>query len=212
MTIAGILLVAAMIAGLFYITREQVVTSRALWIPFLWFAIVGSRPLSMWLNVQREVSALTQYTDSSPVDAAFFAVLIAASALVLNRRWNYVRRVAQLNLPILIYFVYCAASISWTDDPVIAVKRWVKALGEFLVILVLLSDPNPMAACKRLFSRISFLLIPLSILFIYFVPSMGSSYDPTDNKTIYFGVCTWKNQLGVLCLVCGITSLWQLLD
>lgn len=213
MSILGILLVLAMIAGLFYLDREKgTATSRALWIPVLWLLIVGSRPVSMWLNVQRDVTLETQYTEGSPVDATFYGLLILAAALIVNKRWIYTRRLLQVNVPIMLYFIYCAASISWADDPAIAVKRWVKAFGEFLVIVVALSDPSPIVALKRVFSRVSFLLIPLSILFIYFLPSMGSSFDPSDNKTIYFGVCTWKNQLGVLCLICGLTSLWQLLD
>lgn len=213
MSIAGILLILALIAALFYLDREKgIVTSRALWIPVLWILIVASRPVSMWLNVNRNVTLETQYTEGSPVDATFYGLLILAAALVINRRWIYTRRLLQLNGPILFYFIYCAASISWADDPVIAIKRWVKALGEFLVIVVALSDPHPIVALKRLFARMSFVLIPLSILFIYFLPSMGTSFDPTDNKTIYFGVCTWKNQLGVLCLIGGLTSLWQFLD
>lgn len=213
MSVAGIILILALIAALFYLDREKgVVTSHALWIPVLWILIVASRPVSMWLNVNRNVTLETQYTESSPIDAAYYGILILAAALVINKRWKYTRRLLQLNGPILLYFIYCAASISWADDPVIAIKRWVKALGEFLVIVVALSDPHPIVALKRVFARMSFLLIPLSILFIYFLPSMGTSYDPSDNKTIYFGVCTWKNQLGVLCLVGGLTSLWQLLD
>lgn len=213
MSVVGIILTVAMIAGLFYLNREkEVVTSRAIWIPVLWLLIVGSRPVSLWLDVQRNVTLETQYTASSPVDATYFGILIVAAALVVNRRWKETRRLLQYNVPIMLYFVYCAASISWTDDPGIAVKRWVKAFGEFLIIVVALTDPNPIVAVKRVFSRVSFLLIPLSILFIYFLPSMGVSYDPNDKKTIYFGVCTWKNELGVLALICGLTSLWQLLD
>ena len=213
MSIVGIILTLVMIGGLFYLSREkEIVTSRALWIPVVWLLIVGSRPVTAWLNVHRNVTLETQYTESSPVDAAFFGVLILGAALVMNRRWRVARRLLQFNVPILLYFVYCAASISWADDPVIATKRWVKAFGEFIILVVALTDPSPIVALKRVFSRVSFLLIPLSILFIYVVPSMGTSFDPSDGKTIYFGVCTWKNQLGVLCLICGLTSLWQFLD
>lgn len=213
MSVLGSMLIAALIAGLFYLNREKgAATSRALWIPIVWLSIIGSRPVTLWLNVHRDVTLETQYTESSPVDAVFFGMLILGAAIVLNRRWAQTRRLLKFNVPIVLYFVYCAASISWADDPGIAIKRWVKAFGEFLVMVVVLTDPEPLMAMKRLFSRMSFLLIPLSILFIYFIPSMGSSTDPFDHKTIYFGVCTWKNQLGVLSLICGIASLWQFLD
>jgi O-antigen ligase len=58
---------------------------------------------------------------------------------------------------------------------------------------------------------VSFVLLPLSILFIVFLPSMGSSYDPIDHVTMYFGVTTFKNLLGVTSMFCGLGTLWSFL-
>ena len=213
MTLIGTVVMLAAILGLFYLVREKGGhTSSALWIPVLWLIVVGSRPVSMWLNLNRNVTLETQYTEGSPVDAAYYGLLILAGAFVLNRRWRETRQFLQSNLPILLFLFYCAVSITWTDDPAIALKRWIKAVGEFVIILVVLTDPTPSLAMKRLFNRVGFVLIPLSVLFIYVYPSMGAFFDPSDNKTIYFGVCTWKNQLGVLCMVCGLGSLWQCIE
>ncbi len=41
---------------------------------------------------------------------------------------------------------------------------------------------------------------------------MGSSYDPVDRVTMYFGVTTFKNLLGVTSMFCGLGALWSFLD
>jgi exopolysaccharide production protein ExoQ len=213
MTLIGTILVLGIVCGLFYLVRDnQASTSRALWIPTLWFWIVFSRPVTMWLHFDRNVTLQNQYVEGSPVDATFYGLLILASLVVVNLRGRAFRNFLQLNFAILLYFFYCAVSVAWSDAPGIALKRWIKAAGEMIVILVVLTDPSPTAALKRLFTRLSFVLIPLSALFIYVIPSLGSSYDPIDRKIFYFGVCTWKNQLGLLCMICGLSSLWQMID
>lgn len=213
MTVTGTILVLGIVCGLFYLVRDKdASTSRALWIPTFWFWIVFSRPLTMWLHFDRNVTLQNQYVEGSPVDATFYGLLILTAALVVNLRGRAFRNCLHLNFAILLYFFYCGVSVAWSDAPGIALKRWIKAAGEVIVILVVLTDSNPTAALKRILTRITFVLIPLSALFIYVIPSLGSDYDPIDRKTFYFGVCTWKNQLGLLCLICGLSSLWLLID
>ena len=56
-------------------------------------------------------------------------LLFAALAVVVGR----VDKVAPLlrrNVPILLFFFYCAVSILWSDFPFVALKRWTKSLGD----------------------------------------------------------------------------------
>ena len=64
-------------------------------------------------------------------------------------------------------------SLLWSDFPDVAFKRWTKALGDLVMVLVVLSDREPISAVKRLFSRTEFLLIPLSVLLIKYYPTLG---------------------------------------
>ncbi len=212
MSAIAAILTIALIAGLFYLDREAGErTSTALWIPVFWLLIVSSRPVSMWLHINREVTLEDRYTEGSPLDAAYYAVLLVAGVLTLNRRWVRVKGFLLANLPIMLFFFYCGLSIMWADSPVIALKRWIKAVGDLAMVLVVLTDPRPALAIRRVFERVGFLLLPLSVLFILFFPSMGSSYDPIGRVTMYFGVTTFKNLLGVLAMFCGLGSLWSFL-
>ena len=212
MTPLAIFVASAISAGLFFLDRNRHQrTSPALWIPLLWLLTVGSRPVTAWLNVNRVGTLEARFTEGSALDAAWYGALILAALFVLNARWTRVKGFLESNFPILLYFGYCALSVAWSDDPTMAFKRWIKATGEFAIILVVLTDPNPRLALKRFFTRVGFVLIPLSLLLIYLAPSLGTHYDREDRATTFIGVCGSKNELGLLCLVMGLASLWQFL-
>jgi len=138
-------------------------------------------------------------------------ILVMASIFILNRRSVHVKSFVQANLPILLFFFYCGLSVIWADSPAVAMKRWIKAVGDVAMVLVVLTDPNPRLAIRRVFERVGFVLLPLSILFIKYFPSMGSFYDPVDHVMMYFGVTLIKNLLGVTAMFCGLGSLWLFL-
>ena len=79
------------------------------------------------------------------------------------------------------------------------------------MILLVLTDPYPRFAIKRVFSRVAFILLPLSVLFIKVYPDLGTAFSPEDNVMMYFGVTTFKNLLGMICMVFGLASLWSFL-
>ena len=168
--------------------------------------------MSAWLQVGRAVSESDLGTESSPLDAAVFGILIAASLLVLSNRQGQVKKLLRQNLPILLFFLYCAASIVWSDYPFVSLKRWVKAVGDFTMVLVVLTDRNPPAAIKRFFTWAGFLLLPLSVLFIKYYPDLGRDYNRWTLMPTYTGVTQFKNLLGMTCLVCGLGSLWAFLS
>jgi hypothetical protein len=203
----------AAIFGLFSLDRDaNVRTSKALWIPQIWLLIIGSRAVSKWMQSDSLSSMANQFSEGSPVDASVFAVLILSAILVLNFRSRQVTAFLRANAPILFYFFFCALSILWSDFPLVATKRWVKAVGDLLMVLVVLSDPHPLVATKRLFSRVAFILLPLSVLFIACYPNLGTIYDRIGRITYYVGVTTQKNELGQTAMICGLFSLWCFLS
>jgi exopolysaccharide production protein ExoQ len=210
--ILGTFVCLAIIAWLFYLDRDpDARPSPALWIPTVWLLICGSRSVSEWLLMKQTVPLAQQYSESSPIDAAFYAVLLVAGVVVLNFRSRRVAQFLRQNLPILLFVAYCALSVMWSDSPFIAFKRWSKSVGDLIMVMIVLTDREPEHAIHSLFKRITFILLPLSVLLITCFPDLGSGYNAEDMTVMYFGVTTFKNLLGVLAMLCGLYSLWSVM-
>ena len=195
------------IATIFYLNRDKgAQTSKALWIAVLWLMINGSRPVTMWF--QSGPTPADEYINGSPIDAAVFSALIAAGVVVLGKRWDQTRRLLAANFPILLFLAYCLVSTMWSDYTFIALKRWIKSVGDVVMILVVLTDTHPIVALRRFLSRVGFVLIPASILLIKYYPDLGRSYNPWTWEPMYSGVTTFKNLLGMITLVCALGSVW----
>ena len=205
------LVYACGIAGLFYLDRDKSIrTSKALWLPVVYLWVVGSRPVSAWLGVAAAAGTDVQL-DGSPVDRALFAALLIAAICVLVQRGRRTLSFLNANGPILIYFLFCLVSILWSDFPLVAFKRWTKAIGDVLMILIVVTDEQPVPALRRLFSRTGFLLIPVSLLFIKYYPSLGRGYDRWSGAQIFTGVTLNKNSLGVITFVLLLGVVWRVL-
>src|ERR1051326_6751286 len=198
------------IVGLFYLDRDTTVcTSKAHWLPVIYLWIVGSRPVSAWLGITPSPGRNIQL-DGSPVDAAILGILLIAAVAVLVRRSKSVLAFITANRALQVYFLYCLISIAWSYHPDIAMKRWIKALADPAMCLVIVTDPQPVAAIKRLISRVGFLLLPISVLLIKYYDHLGRGYTP-DGQPMNTGVTTFKNELGVTVLVISLSTVWNVM-
>src|SRR5438132_252859 len=201
------------ILALFLLDRDRKSrVSPALWIPVAWVLLAGSRMVSDWLEPARVITSPDQYLEGSPLDRLVLTGLLAAGLMVLLARGRRAGTFLRANGPILLFFLYGAVSVLWSDYPDVALKRWTKALGDIVMVLVVLTDPDPSAAVKRLLAWSGFLLVPLSVLLIKYYPELGQGYNPWTWGAYYTGVATGKNGLGLVCLVFGLGSLWRFLE
>jgi O-antigen ligase len=199
------------IVGLFMLDRDHKArTSNALWLPVLWLLLAGSRQVSIWLQMQ-PANLEDQYLEGSPLDRAIYTLLLAAGIIVLVGRRRSVARLLRDNWPILLFVLYCAVSVSWSDYPQVAFKRWIKSLGDYVMILIVLTDHNRPSAVKQVLAKAGFLLLPLSVLVIKYYPDIGRSYGRWEGRQFYTGVAQDKNMMGMACLVFGLSALWRVL-
>jgi exopolysaccharide production protein ExoQ len=202
---------ASLILGLFWLDRdENARPSGALWLPVVWVTLACSRTLGQWLGLPPTDQA-EQVLRGNPVDRMLPICILALGLVVLVSRRQQVGRLLRANGPIIFFFLYCAVSLLWSDYPDVAFKRWTKALGDFVMVLLVLSDREPTVALKRLLVRTTYVLIPLSILFIKYYPDIGRGYGYWEGEVSYVGVTTNKNSLGMICLLFGLGSLWRFL-
>jgi O-antigen ligase len=184
--------------------------SNALWIPLAWMFLAGSRYVGEWINLAppKTVSA---YNDGSPVDAITFLLLITGGLYTFSRRkidWN---GLLNQNKWLCLYFIYCIMSVLWADNPFVSFKRWIKEIGNVVIILVILTEKDPYEAFGIILRRLSFLWLPLSVLFIKYYPYLGRSYASHSGIAMYTGITTQKNQLGAICLLSIIYYSWKYL-
>jgi len=218
-TIAFLIWIAGT-ACLMYLDREKGIrVSRALWLPVLWLWIIGSRPLSAWMSIwfgigpggamQMGQATLDAQLDGSPMDAAFFLLLLVAGIAVLFKRKPRTMALLKANGPILLYFSYTMLSCLWSPFPDVALKRWIKDLGELAMVLIIVTEAEPLAAMRRVFSRVGVILFSASILLIRY-SWWGRGFEPGGDP-MNTGVTTNKNTLGLTIFTIALGVVWSLL-
>ena len=148
--------------------------------------------------------------DGSPLDAAIFGILLVGAIGVLIRRRSKVGILLAANWPILIYLLFCLISVTWAYHPDVSLKRWIKSIGDPAMVLIIVTDAQPVAAFNRAISRVGFVLLPTSLLLIKYYGDLGRASSP-DGGMNNTGVTTNKNTLGVVLLVISLGALWHLI-
>lgn len=199
------------ILGLFWLNYDRTIrTSKALWIPVVWLLIAGSRAPSSWFQAPSPEGDI--YLEGNPFERYLFSVILFFALLVAFSRGEKIRKVLSENFPILLFIFYCAFSLMWADYPSVGFKRWTKLVGDLVMVLIVVTDANPSAAFNRLITRTGFLLVPISVLFVRYYPSLGRGYDPWTGTAHWTGVTANKNSLGMICMLIGLAELWRILQ
>ena len=211
-TLASCLAVAAIIFLFRRDIREKPDITAGLWLPLLWLVLGCSRSVSAWLNIfGLPVSGAPSVEEGSPLDAWVYFALIIAGFCVLAKRQVRLSEVVSNNGWLIVFLLYCFISITWSDFPFIAFKRWLKILGHPIMALIVLTEPDPEEALIRLMKRCAYVVVPVSILFIKYYPELGRGFSPWGGA-VSTGIATDKNALGGDCLILGYFFFWYLLQ
>lgn len=189
--------------------RRREGVSPAVWSVVAWVTLLGSRPVSTWFDFSGGIGSAEAYDEGNPLERMVYFFLILHGLLVLARRGVRLRDVLASNGWLFVFFLYWGLSIFWADASFIALKRWIKDLGNIVMVLVILTDGKPLEAMKAVFVRSACLLLPVSVLFIHYIPELGRTYHVWSGEMMYTGVTTHKNSLGVLVLVSLIFLIWD---
>lgn len=190
--------------------RRRSVTG-ALWIPFIWLFLTGSRHFSEWLAVFGFQMGGVNVEDGSPVDSAVYGLLILAGFCVLYQRRVSFSEVAQNNRWLIFYLAYCFLAILWSEYPLVSLKRWLKVIGHPVMVMVILTEPNPEEAIIQLLKRCAYAWIPISILFIKYFPQFGRGFDSWTGMPSNTGITTNKNMLGLDLFILCTFFFWYFL-
>jgi O-antigen ligase len=183
--------------------------SSALWVPLTWMVFMASRLPSQWLGESSVSASAAGYEEGNLTDRTILSILIVLALGILMSRMIQWNDLFARNAALLLFLFVTFMSIVWSDFPITALKRWFRDLGNYIMILVVLTDPRPLQAIHTLLRRLCYLLIPLSVVLIKYYPQMGRGYSEWTGEAYYLGVTTSKNMLGALCLVSGIFLVWD---
>jgi O-antigen ligase len=209
----AVLLTGLLVMWLLFMERNwRHGVSTGLWIPVIWMVILGSRPVSTWFASQTAADFTRADLEGSPLDASIFLLLIVAAIFVLSKRRVDWHDILAENKWLFIFFLYLGISVLWSDYPDVAIKRWIKDAGSVLMVLVILTEDEPLQAVKAAFFRCASLLLPTSVLLVKCFPYIGTSYDLWDGHPYFSGVAPNKNMLGMALFVCGLSLAWAVFD
>ena len=205
------LLISVFIIGLFYQDfKEESPFSIAIWVPSIFFMTVISKPIRQWFTITTDmVMAESEMMGGDPINRNFLILLMVIGLVILINRRVYLLELARRNKWVLFLLLYALISVIWSDFPIIALKRIFRAYGIIIMVLIVLSEPDPIDSIKKLLRRTAYLMIPLSVLFIKYYREIGVYYDPWGGVPLFRGVSTDKNSLGRLCLICAIYFIWD---
>jgi exopolysaccharide production protein ExoQ len=183
--------------------------SRWIWVPYVWLFFASTRTLSSWLT--GGVGVLGDLESGSPADRMLMSLLICLGLFVLWSRAEQTKRILANNKWLVLLSVYIALSILWSNFPSISLRRGIRSVGTFVMVLVVLTERNPTEAVRALLRRLYFVHIPLSIIAIKYVRNIGVMYNWSGVEEEWTGISIDKNSLGQVAMCSGLFSLWQIL-
>jgi O-antigen ligase len=191
--------------------KRDVDESSDLFWPTLWYVVVASRPLGVWLNIWGIPlpSGGNDPTDGSIIDRLFYGILTIIGFRILSRRRFNWADALRGNFWLTLFIAFMALSILWSDYPFVSFKRLIKVLGSIVMACVVLSEPDPLAAFATVLRRCLYIHLPMSILCTRYFRDIGVSYDWGGTTSSWCGISTSKNTLGQIAMLGVVYFLWE---
>lgn len=186
--------------------------STALWIPGLWLAQTSSRPMSFWLAQLGVGGSQSSSLEGSPVNAVFNGSLFLLAILVLHGRRFSWGRFACTNKALCAVYAFFLCSMLWSPFPMPTVRGVVNDFGCVLTGLIILTEKDPAESLRVVFVRVSYILFPLSVVFMKYFPEIGVRVSMASGMHMRSGVADHKNSLGQLAMVFCLVLLWDLME
>ncbi len=180
-----------------YFNKDQSL-SGYIWLPCIWLILNSSRIL--YWDSESTVDAMAGNIKGQ---VSYMLLIIIGLYCVLKRQHDWVFFIRKNSLLILL-MLYMALSISWSDYPFIAFKRYIKTAGMFLMLLVIVTESKPSVAIFHVLQKSYSFLIFTSAFLIFLLPSDGIK------GAYWVGITSHKNQFGELSCLGAIVFLWKI--
>lgn len=210
----ALLLTFIFVGYAFYRDRQQrePISLAILW-PFLWYLVCASRPIGFWLNLWGLPSfgGYGGATEGNPTDRVFYAGLTAIGWIILLTRPINWSNFFKNNGLFVAFMAFLLMSVFWSDFISVSFKRYIKLIGSVTMVLVVLTDRNPLNAVTTIIRWTAYIHLPFSILFIKYYRHLGVSWSWDGSSSNWQGIATSKNTLGQIVVIAAIYLLWEVI-
>lgn len=192
--------------------RWRELPSTALWIPGIWLAMCSSRQSSFWLSQLGLGGDTSNSLEGSPINVVVNTSLFFMALVVLKRRKFSWVQWAISNKALFSIYAFFLCSMLWSPFPFPTLKRLIQDFGSVLIGLIVLTEKDPAASFRVIFVRVSYILFPLSVVFMRYFPNIGRVVSEVSGSHMVSGVADHKNSLGQLAMVFCLVLIFDLLQ
>jgi exopolysaccharide production protein ExoQ len=186
--------------------------SRWIWVPFIWLFFASTRTMSTWLLWERQGRSSQADSSGSLIDQVLMTLLIVLGLYVLSSRAEKTKKILAKNKWVVGLFVYMGLSVIWSNFPGISLRRDIRSTGALVMVLVVLTEREPLEAIRTLLRWVFLIHISLSVWTIKFVRNIGVVYNWSGLEEQWIGLSTDKNSLGQVAMCSGLFWLWQIIQ
>jgi O-antigen ligase len=181
-------------------------------VPFIWLFLSSTRSLERWFSFsQQDGVVVDPDLAGSPVDRNLLTVLLILGLFVLFSRGGRIKEIVRCNKWLVALCAYIVLSVLWSNFPGISLRRSFRSMGNLVMVLVVLTEYDPLGAMRALLRRVYLVHIPFSILTIKYFRWLGVAYSDDGLSEMWTGLSMHKNNLGQVAMCSGLVSGWGVL-
>lgn len=160
-----------------------------------------------------DISTVTSDIESgNAVDSAVLSILMLLGVFILIRRRSNWSEIVKRNKWLLILFVYMGLSVVWSNFGDVTIRRWFRSLGTIIMVLIVLTEADPLEGISALLRRCFYLHLPLSIIAIKYFRNIGVDYGRWGVEEMWIGLTMHKNNLGQVSMISGLYFSWSIMN
>ena len=168
--------------------------------------IAGSRPLSFWLGTGGGSNLEGNWFDR----LLYLGIILVAIHVLSEREFSW-GTLVEKNKALMLFYLFLVVTALWAPFPFVAFRRWFRDIGAIFIILLILTEQDPMEASKAIFARCAYVWFPLSEIFNKYFPGIGRVYSKSGGVE-YGGVCGQKNTLGEVIFIVSFFLITELVQ
>jgi exopolysaccharide production protein ExoQ len=180
--------------------------SPAFWLSLFYVLTAGARPLSWWLGLGGATNLEGNWFDR----VVYGAIILAAISILSGREVSWGDLVRE-NKAIMAFYLFLLVTLLWAPFPFVGFRRLFRDFGAIFIILVILTEADPIEASKAIFARCAYIWFPLSEVANKYFPGIGRTYGKGGGVE-YGGICGQKNTLGEVILIASFFLITELVQ